>query len=302
MIIADLIAAADTELGKLPDMKMTLTIDAMLPFDEAMVPRISRRMSGFDPGAQPTQPELAAALKFRTVRLGDLTKRADVRNWARARAVLNDYRSAADAYAQLIGMPDDGTVVDGPDLLIEAARVMNASGDRPEEAVAVAELALSTLDTAPSPSAAVKEAIVGDAVALRLSRRVPGGCEAALKLLEDHLEGANALPDSSGRLHLLRALAKGQKWHAPATSQAERVTLKAEITKDLRFAFAHGQRPKDIQPFWDIGSIPRSLGRDPNDGEDDLEGIILNEADIDALMRLPPAQAPTTAAGPAPPP
>jgi hypothetical protein len=202
LIVAPLIAQADTELGKLPDVRVTLTIDAMLPFDEALVPRISRRMSGFDPGAQPTQPQLAAALRFRTIRLGDLTKRADVHNWARARAVLNDYRAAADAYGQLIGMPDDGTVTDGPDLLIEAARVMNASGDRRQEAVALAELALSQLNAMPSLSVEVKEAIIGDAAALRLSRRVAGGHEAALKLLDDHL--SDAAPICCARLPRVR--------------------------------------------------------------------------------------------------
>jgi hypothetical protein len=72
-------------------------------------------------------------------------------------------------------MPDDGTVTDGPDLLIEAARVMNASGDRPQETIAVAELALSKLDTAPSLPAGVKEAIVGDAAALRSRDASPVG-------------------------------------------------------------------------------------------------------------------------------
>ncbi len=286
LIVARLIALADVELGNPPDANTMQTIGDMKSFQEAMVPRISRRMSGFDAGAQPEQEELAAALKFRTIKLDDLTTRADVRNWARARALLNDYRSAADAYAQLIGMSDDGSVTDGPDLLIEAARVMNAAGDRPSEAAALAELALSELNTAPSLSAEAKEAVVGDCAALRLSRRVGGGYEAALKLLNDWLEGSKALPDASGRLHLLRALAKGQKWHAPAATQAEKDTLKTEIENDLRVAFNRKQRFGDIRPFWDL-SLPRSPGRNPTDNEDDLAGIV-DAASIGALGK--PAQ------------
>jgi hypothetical protein len=97
------------------------------------------------------------------------------------------------------------------------------------------------------------------------------------------------LPDFSGRLHLLRAFANGQKWHAPATSQAKRDALKTEIANDLRFAFTHGQRAENIRPFWDL-SIPRSLGRDPNDGEDDLAGIV-DAADIDTLTTTSPGPA-----------
>ena len=122
MVVGPLIAHADIELGE-PDAQTSQTINDMPPFVEALVPRISRRMSGFDPGAQPTPEQLGAALNFRTIKLGDLTRRADVRNWARSRALLNDYRPAADAYAELIGMPDDGSLSAGPDLLIEAARV-----------------------------------------------------------------------------------------------------------------------------------------------------------------------------------
>jgi hypothetical protein len=290
LVVARLIAQADTELGELPDIRITQTIDAMLPFDEALVPRISRRVTGFESGAQPTEDQLAAALKFRTIKFGDLTKRADVRNWARARALLNDYRPAADAYSQLIGMPEDSTVPSGPDLLIEAARIMNATGDRANEAAAVAELALSELKTTPSLPPKVQEAIIGDAAALRLSRRVAGGYEAALKLLNDYLQGSNALPDATGRLHLLRALANGQKWHTlPAADQASRDKLKDAIKVDLSFALAHGQRPEYLRPFWDL-TVARSPGRAIDDNEDDLAGIV-DGTEIDELAKAAARQA-----------
>lgn len=279
VIVAPLIAQADTELANLPDTKTVQTIDDMKSFNEAMVPRISRRMQEFNPGTEPSYDQITAALRFRGVKLPDLTKRSDVRNWARARAVVNDYKAAADAYTHLLGIPDDGTVATGPDLLIEAARVMNAAGDRPTEAASVAELARSKLATAANVDTDVKEAIIGDAAALRLSRRAPGGFESAIALLTEALKPAGA--DKSGRLHLLCALANGQKWHATA-DPAEKSNLKTAIMEDLKAAIGPGkQRFSEIRPFWDM-TVPRSLHRMPGDNEDDLVGI-LDQPDRDAL-------------------
>ena len=66
---------------------------------------------------------------------------------------------------------------------------MNAAGDRPLESIAIAELALSQLTAAHSVSPDVKEAIIGDAAALRLSRRVIAKADTDL-----------ALPDTARRL------------------------------------------------------------------------------------------------------
>ena len=142
---------------------------------------------------------------------------------------------------------------------------MNAARDRPSEAAAVAELALEELKTATSVDQGVKDAIVGDAAALRLSRRVGSYPQyaAALKLLDDRLaeEKTDQDVDKDGRLHLLRALANGQKWHAlpDAERQAHKTEFKGKIEDDLRVAFQREQKPDEVQPFWD-SEVPR-IGR-----------------------------------------
>jgi hypothetical protein len=139
-----------------------------------------------------------------------------------------------------------------PRLLLEAARVFNAAGtDYRTIAEVVAELALQAKDKA-DPN--VRRQIVGDAVALRLSGRVPGGYQHALELLRDVHDVKEDDPD--GRLHLLRAFARGQMCRderqagKPADDRVL-TDLRAEIRKDLKFTFEQNKSLKaDNRRFW----------------------------------------------------
>ena len=179
--MARLIAAADAGLNVVPDPAKTQPLqDGIESIREALVPRISRSSRPTETTDQPTLPEINAALQYRSVQLDDLTDRRDVLNWSRAKAILNDYQPAAKGYVRLLGMADGAAQPSDPAMLIEVARVLNAAGEL-VGAVALVEAALQQVATA---EAAVQAAIIGDAVALHLSGRVPGGYQAALGLLQ----------------------------------------------------------------------------------------------------------------------
>jgi hypothetical protein len=160
-------------------------------------------------------------------------------------------------------MSDTRSATTDPRLLLEAARVFNAAGrDYRTAAEVVAELALQARDNA-EPQ--VRQAIIGDAAALRLSRRVPGGYQAALELLEPI--GDAEEEDHEGRLHLLRALANGQKYKDATEARDQ---LRDKIIADLRIALSRNPRLRRALPhFWQ----PPSLGEDP---EDDLRAVYLD--------------------------
>jgi len=107
LIIALLIAGADRGLGE-PTLHAKDTLRRIESFREALVPRISRSAQVLDPPPSPDQREVAAALEYNTISYDalisrpDLT-REDVLNWSRAKAVLNDYRAAAQGYVHLLG-------------------------------------------------------------------------------------------------------------------------------------------------------------------------------------------------------
>jgi hypothetical protein len=132
-------------------------------------------------------------------------------------------------------MSDAGLVAKDPELLVEAARVFNAAGREYRTAAElVAEMALKAVQNLSSDDKKdpkkqkARRAAYGDAAALRLSGRVPGGYQAALGLLNAIIDTEKD-PDPDGRLHLLRALAKGQSY------------------KDLRSKDPHDPQLKDLR-------------------------------------------------------
>jgi hypothetical protein len=181
---------------------------------------------------------------------------------------------------------------DDPRLLLEAARVFNAAGsDYRTIAEVVAELALKEKAKA-DPD--VRLQIIGDAAALRLSGRVPGGYQQALELLKDVRDLKEDDPD--GRLHLLRALARGQKYRdeGPAgkpKDDQDRAALRAEIVKDLTFAFEQRESLKAAnRHFWQLGG----------GGDDDLLQVWKDDKEFQKLVWLPgDAPADDPKAGPA---
>ena len=106
LIVSRLIAAIDRDLGE-PSPEAELTLQ-QIPLKEGLVPRISRSAYAPEPTDQPTSEEVRAALQYNAIRFEDLIARPDVAfddvlSWSRAKAILNDYRAAAQGYIYLLG-------------------------------------------------------------------------------------------------------------------------------------------------------------------------------------------------------
>jgi hypothetical protein len=110
LIIALLIAGADRGLGE-PSSPAKATLQRIQSFREELVPRISRSARLPEAAPSANREEVAAALQYNTIQYDDLISRPDVSredllNWSRAKAVLNDYRAAAQGYTHLLGMQE----------------------------------------------------------------------------------------------------------------------------------------------------------------------------------------------------
>jgi hypothetical protein len=207
-------------------------------------------------------------MQLSDIDLKALASRRDVKMWARARAVLNLFGAAADGYAKLLGMPEDSQVPTDAGLLIEAARVFFAD-QRKTEAVVFAELSLAKLrdDAELLKNTELKQAIVGDAIVLRLGGWVPGGYKAALDLIQTFLVDkakaaakptgtatADDLPDDAiGRMHVLRALANAQRYakDTTLTDPVAKEQVRVQVMQDLKFVVDLGKYSKDtLREFW----------------------------------------------------
>jgi hypothetical protein len=110
LIISGLVAEADLGLKKTwPRPAARVTLGGIKSIREGLVPRISRSKRVSEPFDQPTPEEVEAALEYIGIQFNDLKSqpgltREDVQSWARAKAVLNDYREAAKGYIHLLGM------------------------------------------------------------------------------------------------------------------------------------------------------------------------------------------------------
>jgi hypothetical protein len=176
-----------------------------------------------------------------------------------------------------------------PGLLLEAARVSNAAG--PDYRTVAEVLAEQAPQAAAKAEPAVRQAIIGDAVALRLSCRVPGGYQASLELLKDIREVKE--DDPGGRLHLLRALAHGQEYRQAKAGKllddAAIVALRRQIRQDLTFAFDQNPALKaENSGFWDPKRSPLP------EADRDLQVVWEDDDEFRALVALP-ADHPTTA-------
>jgi hypothetical protein len=194
-------------------------------------------------------------------------------------------------------MTDKVAPTKDPDLLLEAARVLNMAGPPYDNAAAALALAaLQVRDRAALPE--TRDGITGDVAALYLSGRLSGGYEEALAVLKPADDTA-ADSDKNGRLHLLRALAKGQKYRAlvrakaklpqgRADTDAELETLKTEIRKDLEIAFARAPALKQYnRVFWDPGS---EMVDSVDDDEADLHAVYKDDAEFRKLVDPPELQ------------
>jgi hypothetical protein len=96
-------------------------------------------------------------------------------------------------------MTDIETTADSPAFLMEAARVLNAAGsDYSTAAAALADSAWQKSSKALKDgeiSEATADAVAGDAAALRLAGRLPGGYRVALAILKTRIEDPGEVPD-----------------------------------------------------------------------------------------------------------
>jgi hypothetical protein len=193
----------------------------------------------------------------------------------------------------------DAPQTQDPALLLEASRVFNAAGPSGRAiAEVVSDLAVKAIDKSDPKTAA---AILCDAAALRLSGRVRGGFDEALKLL-DQVDPASS-EDGGGRVDMLRALALGQKYRAmkEGKSDAEILALAPDL-KDLAqkareaLASAFKKRPSLLENnrhFWDPNARDAHLKpkgaavgpglasvKDNRDKEDDLQMMFEDNLDM----------------------
>jgi hypothetical protein len=264
LVIARLIAATDKSLNAIME-AVSQQIASIGADNEVLAPRIARLPQE---GTMPTVEQATAAMQLANVAVQDLTTRRDVKMWARARAVLNLFDASADGYTKLLGMPDDKTEPTDAALLIEAARVFYAA-QRKAEAAVFAQLSLEELrgDAELQKNVDLKQAIVGDAVVLRLAGYVPGGYQSALDLLHEFLEDKptptapgtttqvpdNLPDDPTGRLHLLRAFANAQRYarDTSLTDPVAKERVRMQVMQDLKVVVDKGKYSKDtLREFW----------------------------------------------------
>jgi hypothetical protein len=106
LILSRLIAAAERALGVTPG--ATERLQAVAPTARQLVPPIRRTAQPNDELPQPSPAEYEAAMAYYGVSFNELISNPtvsdeNVRSWARARALLNDYKSAVLAYFYLLG-------------------------------------------------------------------------------------------------------------------------------------------------------------------------------------------------------
>ncbi len=286
IIVAPLIAAADATLGGVP-VAAQVVIAMIGAQDEVLGPRISRLPQT---GELPSPTLAKAAMLVYGLDMKTLGTPRDVKMWARAHAVMNDFGPAADGYMHMLSMPaDDAAPVDAG-LLIEAGRVLYAA-NRKDQAAVIVDQAVDQVKTKSDVKPDIRQAVVGDAVVLRLAGYVPGGYADALDLIATQLENpAHDLPnDDAGRLHLLRALANGQRY-AKDTSldTAARTELLGRIVGDLKVVITIGKYSRAMLREFCVAPIPPPA--DPRMRHDDLAAAY-GESELKALLTDPPAAA-----------
>jgi hypothetical protein len=206
---------------------------------------------------EPTQPQKEAARRISTVPLDDISDSDSLLAWARAQAVLNDYKSAVSGYGKLLQIQRK------PEVLAEASRVYARAGDITTARTLIEEAALNRDQTSP----VARARIVFDAGNYALYDPPPGGYTRALTLLDD----ATMAADTTGGLHVLRACANGQRYsyEGDNLTQDARDRLEAGVFHDLEIAWkmpgnanwirylltprsGEGQTDDDLKSFWSL--------------------------------------------------
>ena len=148
--------------------------------------------------SEPTHAQRMAADNLQAVSLDSIDDPGTILAWARACAVRRDYSAAARGFRKLLRF------VSTPDVLAEAARVLNANNE-PSEAKRLLDVAVAgRLSVSPD----IGSRIAFDAANLALYDPPPAGYTRALELLRDETLSY----DPKGALHILRACANAQKF------------------------------------------------------------------------------------------
>jgi hypothetical protein len=140
-------------------------------------------------------------------------------------------------------MTDIETRADSPAFLMEAARVLNAAGsDYSTAAAALADSAWQKSDKALDNgeiSEATADAIAGDAAALRLAGRLPGGYRVALAILKTRIEDPGEVPD-------LKTTKPGFAPQAPAAKDAAASATAARAAAENATATSEDEAAKNV--------------------------------------------------------
>jgi len=170
LVVARLLAEADEEIGAATpdDIDSINSIDA---FKEVLAGRISIVPADED---TPTPQEVILAWRVGGVPLAGLSDLNRIRAWARAKAILNDYGSAAEGYDRLILRLSEFSPQQKLEVLLEAARVM-IKVDQKRVARRLLDTARRMIDAneampggGPAIDAQLRSAIIADTVTLLL--------------------------------------------------------------------------------------------------------------------------------------
>lgn len=215
--------------------------------DPVLAPSIreTRSSAPSTPPSRPTPIQRDAAIDVIVRPLSEVNDPESVNVWARAQAVLDNWKPAVAAYSKLLAMRKT------PDILVEAARVFASAKDF-NRARDLLQEALGSLSEADPPARA---RITFDAAHLALYEPPPDGYKQALKLLSPDIVGK----DTDGGMHVLRACANGQRYgHEQANlPDQDKLALRSSVLSDLRAAM---RSPKHRD--W----ILYLLGRNPDGG------------------------------------
>jgi hypothetical protein len=152
------------------------------------------------------------------------------------------------------------------------------------------------VQNAANAAPATRAAILGDAAALRL--RTPGHYDEALEKLKQI--DTPECPDPDGRLHMLRALANGQKYTdlkkkneaaqkpEDKTPDATFIQLGQSIREDLAVAFKRDKTAKrDNAGYWKPLDTESLATEKSHAVEDDLRQVYEADEDLRKLVDAP---------------
>ena len=247
LYLARLIATEGEKISEL-----TLGIKVMVNLEQLPM-AISPQNPAAGATAPPTPEVLKAAIDVAGQPLSDLRDYSQFLAWARGKAILGDFASAAEGYRRLrpLMQPLD------PRVLYEAASTLYQVGDQAGSKAFLADAVGALGLDAPAD---LRLAILYEYSWMALYDPPPAGYSSVLKYITD----ADVAADKSGWLALYRACANGQKYSFEAT--ADRVKLRESVLADLKIALTGGpardwvlgfadrkvtDRAQDLEPFID---------------------------------------------------